>query len=255
LKYWDQINEEGESIWEIKSFLIKGGTNIRKPEEDLPLKWHMILHLALELNKQIQEVETTIEHLKRADQLLRGAVEDEKEIMGILRDIPLRGPDTIIPIDQLKRIIGACNGLFTEEMKNAKVFFVNDPKIAGQILEFITEFLLEDEEPPCDDMVLKWPDLSQLSFDDIIEARKLLFTQEPTKDLIRQIWEYPKTGQKHIEEIRKIINQLTEYIPDKFKSSIIEYHMRYLPHVKPNKDDPLLIFQDTWLIEKRDVLK
>ena len=47
LKYWDQINEEGESIWEIKSFLIKGGTNIRKPEEDLPLKWRMILHLHL----------------------------------------------------------------------------------------------------------------------------------------------------------------------------------------------------------------
>ncbi len=242
LRFWNNnAVEERESIWDIKRMILGKELNIRRPpSDDLPLKWHLLLHLAMEMSRNIYELEDTMEKLKNKDLLLKGAVDDDKELMGILRDVPIRAPDTLMPAEQLRRVIDACKGLFSQDMNQAKIFFIKDKRLINLILDELSDYLL-DSKQSAEQIRFKWPDLSHLSYDQIKEIKDRLFQNEILKEFRKRIF---NLDTRNIESIKEMSHKLLNAIPENLREGTVEFTLTYIPPINSSKHDPLLIFQN-----------
>ena len=75
-----QVSQEKDltenTTWEIRQMIRRGGRQTSAPQEDPALKWHLILHLAQDVEDQKREADKALKALKEKDVPLKGIVEE-----------------------------------------------------------------------------------------------------------------------------------------------------------------------------------
>ncbi|MBW2067232.1 MAG: hypothetical protein JRJ03_20190, partial [Deltaproteobacteria bacterium] len=70
-----------ETTWDIRRSLRRiGGGKETLPAENIPLRWHMILHLARELEEQREEADQVLKRLKHRKSPLEGVLDEDSEL-------------------------------------------------------------------------------------------------------------------------------------------------------------------------------
>jgi len=115
LKYAKNRLREDESIFNIRG-LIRGGLGGQVEYQDLPLKWHLIIHLAHQALKDLYEAKSLIGSAKAMDPLLKDAIFEEDSLESPLEDLRDMELEEYFGASKLIELMEAWLGLFKKEL-------------------------------------------------------------------------------------------------------------------------------------------
>ncbi|MBW2609572.1 MAG: hypothetical protein JRC68_04410 [Deltaproteobacteria bacterium] len=150
-----------DTTWEIRQMLGQMSKSLSGTEESDVLKWHLMLHLSMEIETQRMEADKILKSLKEKNSLLEGSIEKAEEIKSLFEDLPRFGPESLLEEYHIRQILEAWLGLFGGYLKE------NEPLITFDchIMDYLTEqwdSLLEDESGNGLTIQFKIPDPAHL---------------------------------------------------------------------------------------------
>ena len=138
-------NSDDDSIWRIRQLL---GNNIPSGStfpEDNSVKWHLILHLAKEMETQLSEANRILHSLRHRPPLLDKSVETAVKTEDLLEDLYGFNQESTLNHTRLSRIIEAWFGLFGSLISETAILLTNNSSIFNHIHEQ-WKVLLEDKK-------------------------------------------------------------------------------------------------------------
>ena len=135
-----------DKAWDIRSMLRKPGATAEADTEDHTLKWHLVLHLAREMEENLQEIEGMLYRLKQEGSPLRDALEDKNSTKGLFDDIPLSDTNSIFSEHHISRVIEAWFGLFGEHVSDDKLLITLDRKVLNYVTGIFDDKNIMDSE-------------------------------------------------------------------------------------------------------------
>ena len=110
--------QRDQASWEIRKAIRPKEAHISETQKDRITRWHLILHLAGELEKENADVEASLKSLKISGSPLKEAMGDEDLAEGILDDLPLTSrPSSGEITKRLNHWIEAWFGLFSSHVQ------------------------------------------------------------------------------------------------------------------------------------------
>lgn len=109
-----------DTLWEIRQMLKDMSDSSLNPNDNNALKWHLILHLAKEVEELCMEADLALKGLKQKGPLLEGSIEDTDDIKALLADLPWFGSEFELNEIQIQQIFSAWFGLFGEYLHKYK---------------------------------------------------------------------------------------------------------------------------------------
>lgn len=199
------------TTWEIRQMIrgMRGQTS--KSREALNLKWHLILHLAQDMEDQKREADSVLKIVKERDVPLKGILEESEDVEGLAEDLPPFDSDPLGNEYHLRQIFQAWFGLFGEYLEGNEILVTTDWHVMDYVTELWKEYRLDDplEDPPFVRFI--FPDLSHDPLKDLAEIRHRLLNNEKIRELkllIRDVGENPtrsisrmKTLSKEVEAV------------------------------------------------------
>jgi hypothetical protein len=169
-------SEDGaDTTWNTRAMVRSGRTDAVPYEENHSLGWHLLLHLAQEMEKDEQDVDGMLRSLRRKDSPLRGAVEDET--WGNLFGEPPDFESGLMADDQrLLQVLQAWFSLFSEHLDDREpliTFSRHVMEYVSQTWEESIEERLKVMEPA---ITVNVPDLSQYGLEELAEIRKRILS-------------------------------------------------------------------------------
>ena len=157
-----------DATWEIRHLMRQMGQSAKAPEEDKIFNWHLILHLANEIETQSLEAKKLFRILKDREPLLDGSVEGVDPLVSPLSDLPNFTPETLFHKSQVIKIMDAWFGLFGEYLGDSEMFITIDHRILDHFIEMwdsisynnkpITDYLIKFKIPDLSDYFIKEQD-------------------------------------------------------------------------------------------------
>ena len=130
---FQEMNTE-DKAWDIRKMIRKPGATAETDTEEQALKWHLVLHLAREIEENLQEVEGMLYRLKQEGSPLRDALEDESATKDLFDDMPLSDTNSLFSEHHISQVIEAWFGLFGEHVSDGKLLITLDRKV----LDYVT---------------------------------------------------------------------------------------------------------------------
>jgi len=171
-----------DTSWEIRRMLRQAGKNASIPEGDHALRWHLILHLAQEVEDQRLEADRLLETLREKSPPLEGIVENGEDMETLLRDLPHFGSEPMVGEYHLRQIIEAWFSLFKEYLNGHEILVTFNRQIMDYATGLWNEFGVEGETNPIQKYQFTFPDLSCNALDDLINIKKKYMSDGKIKE-------------------------------------------------------------------------
>ncbi|MCP4668155.1 MAG: hypothetical protein GY849_17535 [Deltaproteobacteria bacterium] len=129
-----------ERAWDIRRLILGRENDERAAAENNALKWHLILHLARELEETRADAEDMLSQVMQKESPLMGALEEETPMKGMLEDLPPSGTDAFLDASHLHLVCEAWFGLFGQHLQDQEVLLTLDQSVMAYAAE-----ICEDE--------------------------------------------------------------------------------------------------------------
>ena len=161
----------GEHTWEIRKM-------IRRVEQPAPdsidppsFKWHLILHLAREIEDNRNEAEKVLEALRVKKSPLQGSVDSEEELKDLFEDLPRFDSEPFTGVNHWDEIFEAWFGLF------GGTIHPRDLLLAGnrEVMDYISEGYDETGGQGGSQARMirfRCPDLSHYEWEELMQMRQ-----------------------------------------------------------------------------------
>ena len=123
-----------DTTWGIREALRRFGQGVPPSGDSRFLKWHLILHLAHEMETSHREADIILRDLKDEKSPLKGALEGE-EVESVFADLTHFQADPVVSEYHWAQIFDAWMGLFGAELKKNEVLVTFD----RHVLEYVSE--------------------------------------------------------------------------------------------------------------------
>ncbi len=122
--------ETGDETWTIRKAIRDAGKGAEDPASSNTLKWHLILHLARNLEEDRQSAQDLLQQAARRKSPLVEAVAQEEEVPDMFKDLPLSGAAYPYVTDRhLGLIFEAWFGLFEQIVEAGSEFLTLDRQV------------------------------------------------------------------------------------------------------------------------------
>lgn len=222
-----------DATWEIRHLMKQMGQKAKAPEEDRIFNWHLILHLANEIETKSMEANRLFRILKDRKPLLEGSAEGVDPSVSPLADLPSFTPETLFHESNVLKIMDAWFGLFSESLGDNEIFITIDHRILDFIIEkwgsitskdgSIMDFIIKFKIPELSDNN-KEPDKmkpNNIEFDGLDVLRRY----------ISMICEDPVVNLHAIEAWSKNLKPLTS---SEFQNKFIDISLIHFPKMSKN---------------------
>ncbi|MFP4036864.1 MAG: hypothetical protein ACLFUE_05035 [Desulfobacteraceae bacterium] len=170
LKAGAASGDEDDPLWEIRSSIRKGGLDLRAVQSEVTTRWHLVLHLARELEEQRGEADRILGDLRMQKSPLDGATEEPEEARGLFDDLPgfSWGPEAV-PAHPAP-VVEAWVGLFGTLLE-PEAFLVTLEKV---YVDYLAELWSEVRDNPSGPPALRFqiPDLSAEDPEEVVRLRR-----------------------------------------------------------------------------------
>jgi len=237
LKANQKMESAENATWEIRQELRRINQNTPAPEEDRSFGWHLVLHLAGEIEDQYQEADRMLKLLKEKRSPLRGIVEEEEDVRSLFEDLPRFEPETVTGEYRLELVFEAWFALFGGYLKGHELLLTLSPRVMDHVSELWEEAGIETGGQQEEMVSFKCPDLSEHPLDGLIEIKRKSFKQDKIKELRRLIlnfWENPTGNFVTLERLSKEIEVSR---PWEFSAGALNITAKFL--IAPSNNDPL----------------
>lgn len=134
-----------DKAWDIREMLRKPGATAKADPKEQALKWHLMLHLAREIEENLQEVEGMFYLLKQEGSPLRDALEDKSASKGLFDDMPKSDTNSLVSEHHLSQVIEAWLGLFGEYISDEKLLITLDQKVLDYVTGIFNDIIYQEE--------------------------------------------------------------------------------------------------------------
>jgi len=134
-----------DNTWEIRQMLRRMNEDSTALKDELvqdstsgssTFKWHLVLHLAREIEEQRFEADKILNALKKKNSPLEGSVEDTDHVKGIFEDLPRFDLEPVMDTFNLEQIFEAWFSLFGEHLEEDGILIT----INHHVMDYVSEF-------------------------------------------------------------------------------------------------------------------
>lgn len=141
LKACQGIEPNENSTWEIRQMLRRIDRHTSVPEEDDSIRWHLILHLAQEIEDQRLEADRILNALKEKKSPLEGIIEEGAD--NIFEDLPKFESEPIMGENSLRQVLEAWFALFGGHLKGDDFLVTFNQHVMEYVSESWEDFGVE----------------------------------------------------------------------------------------------------------------
>jgi hypothetical protein len=128
-----------ESQWEIGAEIRRQAEDTSSKLEDHVLKWHLILHLAQEIEQSRREGKEILMQMRCKTHPLQEVLGGEAPSQGMLEDLPQADMSLFIDAHHLRLVLEAWFGLFAQLLPDRGVFLTLDRLVINYVTEMFEE--------------------------------------------------------------------------------------------------------------------
>jgi hypothetical protein len=193
LAYAQDRFQEELHIYELRGMIRNMGKTVEEDEITGVLKWHLILHLAEELEEEQQSTETLLSTMGGLDSPLKGVLEDE-DVPGLLNDLPGLERETLFTDERLAQVLGAWVSLYGEKVPDRGPLVTIKPQVMHYLAETWEEFVIKGQGPGLPRFTFKSPDLSFLEGDEFLKRREKVLVGAGLRQAVADFCHDPGMG-------------------------------------------------------------
>lgn len=168
LKAQTGTDRSESSTWGIREELRRFGRETPPTKSPLFLKWHLILHLAREMEEQQQEADSILRDLKDKKSPLRGVLEGE-DVESVFTDLPHFQADPMTGEFHWTQVIDAWVGLFGGRLAENEVLVTFDRHVFEFVSKEIDPSSFEGTAHPEPPLIFEIPDFSAHTLEEFDE--------------------------------------------------------------------------------------
>jgi hypothetical protein len=212
------------TTWEIRQMIRRGRRQTLAPQEDLALKWHLILHLAQDVEDQKLEADKALKALKERDVLLKGIVEDSENMESLLGDLSPFESEPKGDEYRLRLILEAWIALFGGYLKKNDLLVTSSGQVMGYVTDLWRESQNDDQEEGLAPIRFSFPNLSQRSLEDLIETKEIHLNDER----IRKLKAHLLVPSKNASKLKVLARELEAFCPWEGSEGLLNIVVTYL---------------------------
>lgn len=211
-----------ENTWKIRQ-TIRGNHGGNQAEEDTRfLKWHLVLHLARELEEMQSEAASLLTASYEKGSPLQVLFEDdssnrEGEISDSALDLDLRRAN-------LTQVLNAWFGLFGKFVKESPLLLTWDEEVWKAFSEG------DDENSGKGEMDLtfrmQWPELSRYPMDELMDLKKKYFNENPFREMKRGVAHFGQNPSSEMSNLDRLKKEVDAILPWGVSDSRMELQLR-----------------------------
>jgi hypothetical protein len=238
-----QVNQDNDltenTTWEIREMIRRGGRQTSAPQEDLALKWHLILHLAQDVEDQKLEADKALKALKEKDVPLKGIVEEAEDMESLLGDLSPFESEPLGDEYRLRQILEAWVALFGGYLKENDLLVTFSRQVMGYMAGLWEESRNKEHGEGLGSIRFRFPDLSQRSLEDLAEIKKTRLNDDKIRKL-KAVLQHPgKNAANHVSRLEALARELEATCPWEISEGVLNIMVTYLPPI-PESDQVLI---------------
>jgi hypothetical protein len=236
LKATQETDLSEESTWEIRAMLRKMGGETSIPKENHSLRWHLILHLAQEVEEQRMEADSILSNLKEKDTPLKGIVEESEEIEGMFQDLPPFESESAVDEYHIRQVLEAWFALFGGYLKGDELLITANRHVMDYITELWKELTGEKGVTSIPTFQFKIPDLSHQTLENLVKIKKEYFNDGKFGDLKRHILDFGIKPTNKLSTVEKLSTEVEASCPWELAKGRLNIVLKYLYSTDDNKE-------------------
>ena len=213
-----------DTTWEIRGALRQRGETAKPSEEDDTLKWHLILHLAQEIEDERRDADRMLKALKEKGSPLKGAVE-EGEYQGLFADLPQFDADQTLDVSLLLQVYEAWFSLFEGHLRGHDLLVTPDRHVMNHVTDLWQEYGDLDRGTLDREVAFRFPDLSHLRLEELLEIRGRL--DKKTGELKQTILDLRKDPAGQLARLDALSSEVENESPWDLSSGTLKLLLRY----------------------------
>ena len=234
-----QVNQDKDltenTTWEIRQMIRRGGRQTSAPQEDPALKWHLILHLAQDVEDQKLEADRALKALKERDVPLKGIVEDSADMESLLGDLSPFESEPKGDEYRLRLILEAWIALFGGYLKENDLLVTSSRQVMAYAVELWEESQNEEQREGLASIRFRFPDLSQRSLEELFEIKKTRLNDDRIREMKALIQHPGKNGANHVFRLEALARELETSCPRGISQGVLNIVVTHIPSI-PESD-------------------
>ena len=215
------------TTWEIRKLLTSAVKSASGGVDKDSLRWHVILHLARDIEEQSMSFDSALKDLKQKDALLQGSVENIDTTRDLLEDLPPLGHVSLSDGGKLEQLFGAWLGLFGEYLNDHELLITFNRHVMYNISERWDN--LPDKDGQERGGLIEWivPDLSgqPLTDKDSINQKDI---EKRIRETIGLILDLHKNPEGNIDALSSLSKEFNDSLQTDLTGGTLKILIRYL---------------------------
>jgi hypothetical protein len=216
-----------DSTWVIRKGLREEESRNGQDEMIPVLKWHLVLHLAQEIEEDRQEAERLLGALREKDSPLKGIVEEE-DLDTLFYDLPAFGKEAFMEESQRVQVYDAWFSLFGGLLSDHDRLITMDQQAMAHVSAVWEEYVVGGEEWAEMSVEFRVPDLSHLSLEGLLSTKARAFSAPilgEVREAIMAVWEDPKGRMKML---KRRAGEIEKAFPEGLGDGTLSITLNYL---------------------------
>ena len=236
LQTGQEKSSDEDNIWEIRQTLRRMAGNNVMSEDNCSLRWHLVLHLAREIEEQQIKADRILDNLREKNSPLAESVEGGDEIKNLFEDIPQMKSETVFNNNNIRNILDAWFTLFSVYLKGDEILVTHNRHIMDYITELGEEIRCEDGNIYDPIIRFKFPDLSHYDMEDLARIKSKYFKNDKVRELRCLLKDFPETPSDRYSSLLRLSEEVETCFPWELSGRALNIMLKYFPQSSYSND-------------------
>jgi len=227
LRAGQEAGPSENTTWEIRR-MIRGWKGKDRPAYET-LRWHLILHLAQDMEDQRREADRMLASLKVKGILFKGILEESDNVQNLLEDLPSFGSDLIMPEQHLKHIFEAWFALFGVYLREDDFLLTFNRHFMDYADELWKQPGNENQVDLISSLQFEFPDFSHLPLEDLYEIKRTSSGDDTVMELKDLLLNFGDDPIHNLPKLEKLTANLEKSYPCEKAKTALKITIKYLP--------------------------
>ncbi len=215
------------TTWEIRRMIRNGERGNSLAYQTL--RYHLILHLAQDMEKQRREADKILTSLKEKGILFKGIIEESDDIQNPVEDLPSFESDFFMPEQHMRHIFEAWFALFGVHIGEDDLLLTFNRHFMDYAEELWKKQGNESQVDGISSLQFKCPDFSHLPLEDLFEIKRTSSGDDAVRGLRDLLLSFGDDPIHNLSKLEKMTTNLEKSYPHEKTKNFLKITFKYLP--------------------------
>ncbi|MBN1833317.1 MAG: hypothetical protein JW896_14525 [Deltaproteobacteria bacterium] len=215
------------TTWEIRG-MIRNGKREKSPDYKT-LRYHLILHLAQDMENQRREADRMLTSLKEKGILFKGIIDESDDVQNPVEDLPSFESDFFMPERHLRHIFEAWFALFGVYIREDDLLLTLNRHFMNYAEELWKKEGGETQVDGISSLQFRFPDFSHLPLEDLYEIKRTSSGNNTMRELRDLLLSFGDDPIHNLPRLEKMTTNLEKSYPHKKTENSLKITFKYLP--------------------------